>query len=351
MSGPRQHYLAAAYLAGFSAAPAARLRKSSLWVGRRGVAEPYRCRAEAVAYKKNLYDLSDSLGSDGQDNGRDGGSLDETWTPVERRAGYAIAALRRSCTIPLPAEVWLSVLVPFAAQVFVRGADWIPRFVHRFAGLRGQDEDFDELASSTDNANVARLIELRRLLAPMMAARWRVLYCPERDLIVNDVGRLPTVHVNGEQGYTIPLNRRVALALIRAESGPRVAWSEEHTGWFVEGIEHFDLTARDVDELNAALRASALVECYGSAAALVRGDMDGSPRDPTKDPFFEPHLLLPPLDWLRSHEDSWPRMMTIISRAPRDADEDQPWAVMAELAPEESSLRAGLHELLLQPEP
>jgi hypothetical protein len=254
VAGRKQHYLAAAYLAGFSANPVTPRRESPIWVGRRGVGKPYQQRCESVAYKKDLYTLGNSELLTGSAEEQNLSLIDDTWEWVEQNIGEGVGWLRRSCHDPLPARLWLSVLVPFCAQVFVRGADWIPRFGARFGWMEGHDQDLLDHARSADNANLARLMELQRLNPAMLAARWQVLHCPpECDLIVNDLGRVPMAHSAGTQGYTIPLSHRTALALIRSERGCRVVWDEELETWSVDGIEHFDLTCEDVE--GAELRA------------------------------------------------------------------------------------------------
>lgn len=345
MAGKKQHYLAAAYLAGFSATPTTPRRESPIWVGRRGVEKPYQQRCDAVGYKKDLYTLRSSEFLSGSEDEQNLTLVDETWEWVEQNIGQGIELLRASCHAPLPARLWLSVLVPFCAQVFVRGADWIPRFGARFSWMEGHDHDLLEQAQSADNANLARLMELQRLNAAILAARWQVLHCPLGcNLIVNDLGRVPMVHSAGAQGYTIPLSRRTALALVRSKRGCRVLWDEDRKAWFVDGIEHFDLTSEDVHGLNMALRDSALVECFGSEPSLVGLDAASTPRDPTRDPFLEPHLLVPSPKWLRARETDWARLLTIVSGPPQSEDEEGPWTVYAEVMPEEDNARRELHE-------
>lgn len=343
MAGRKQHFLAATYLAGFSPEPTTPRRESPIWVGRREVPDPYTQRCDAVAYKKDLYGRP--AAAEGYDENL--ALVDETWNFVEQNIGLGIDALITSCRSPLPARLWASVLVPFAAQVFVRGADWIPRFGSRFGWMEGQNQELLDHAQSADNANMARLMELQRLNAAMLAARWQVLHCPaDVDLIVNDLGRVPMIHLEGTQGYTIPLCRHAALVLLRAEHGSRVLWDETAGTWFVDGIEHRDLTEEDVKGLNAALRDSALAECFGPAPELVRLRAGDPVRDPAEDPLLEPFLLAPSPEWLRSRELDWARMLTIVSAPPQRPEDDQPWTVWAEVTPEENETRAQLQRQL-----
>lgn len=345
MRGRKQHFLAAGYLAGFSPAPKSPRRKSPIWVGRRGVPDPFRQTCERVAYKKDLYTLSDAeLPGESEENLH---LIDEAWDWVEQNIAVGVQALRTSCHNPIPANLWLSVLVPFTAQVFVRGADWIPRFDHRFRWMKDHDPELHALASSAVNANLARLMELQRLMPAMLAVRWQVLHCPPgSELIVNDLGRVGMIHNRGMQGYAVPLSKGAALALLRADHGCRVLWDQEQSDWFVDGIEHYDLTAADVDELNAALRGSAMVESYGSAAELVGGDATETVRDPAGDPFLEPVLVVPSPDWLRARELDWAKLVTIVSQPPKNSEEG-PWTVYADLMPGEDQARGQLHDFFL----
>jgi hypothetical protein len=270
--------------------------------------------------------------------------IDETWDWVEQNIAVGAQALRTSCHGPLSASLWLSVLVPFIAQVFVRGSDWIPRF----ACMKEHDLELHALAGSPDNANLARLMELQRLIPAMMAARWQVLHCPpESDLIVNDLGRVAMVHDRGVQEYTVPLDRRAALTVSRAERGCRIIWDQAREDWFVDGIEHFDLTPDDVDGLNAALRRGALVESYGPTSELVEGEPAETPRDPAGDPFLEPVLIVPSPEWLRAREMDWARMVAVISKPPKTAEEEGPWTIFGDLNPGEDEARTEMHRFFL----
>jgi hypothetical protein len=346
MPGRKQHYLAAGYLAGFSPEPRTPRRESPIWVARRGVRRPYRQTCERVAYEKDLYTLKDPAFLGGNEENL--ALIDEAWDWVEQNIAVGVQGLITSCHEPLPASLWLSVLVPFAAQVFVRGADWIPRFAARFGWMEEHDAELHAHVSSADNANLARLMELQRLNPAMLAARWQVLHCPPgSDLIVNDLGRVGMVHDRGMQGYTVPLSKRAAVVLLRADQGCRVIWDHDRSDWFVDGIEHYDLTVADVDGLNAALRDSALVESYGPAPELVGGHGDEAPRDPAGDPFLEPVLIVPSPGWLRARETDWAKLITMISKEPKTTEDEGPWTVYGDLMPGENEARTDLHHFVL----
>ena len=89
--------------------------------------------------------------------------MDSVWGGYESRFAVALDGLISGS---LDAAIWLRVLVPFVAGVLVRGPDFNHRFTRRTQGF--------QFTPDKDNINSVRLLELQRLLAPVLAARWQV---------------------------------------------------------------------------------------------------------------------------------------------------------------------------------
>jgi hypothetical protein len=197
---PLQHYLPATYLAFFSA------DLSTL---------PRRRRILAVGDKKRRTTFSAPAGKLGARNDfytftsaeRTRPNLvDSVWEAYEGRLAEAIDSLIDGT---LSANVWTRTLVPFVAGTLVRGFDFNVRFERRLP--------FSELSriNVADNTNQGRLLELQRLLAPVLAADWEVYEAAgPGDLIVGDVCFAPYYDSRSAcYGIAIPLSLRYLLCL------------------------------------------------------------------------------------------------------------------------------------------
>src|SRR5829696_8082619 len=159
---PLHHYLPATFLASFSldSAPPSR-RKRRLYVGDKQEDRVYRTSAAKVAAIRNLYTLVATE--------YDTEMVDKIWTDYERNLHKAMTLLIGG---EVDAETWVRVLVPFVACMLVRGPDFDKRFERRISAL-GIDTEAGHV--SKDNTNHARLLELQRLLGPVVVAKWVVL--------------------------------------------------------------------------------------------------------------------------------------------------------------------------------
>ncbi len=118
--GPRQHFIPATFLAGFSSDGNPTRRDRYLHVLRRGQSESFSAKAANVGCISDFYAL--------QATGHDlnPGQVDDVWAGYEGRLAQAIEWLVSG--EPIDARLWLRVLVPFVAGLFVRGPDFNQRF-------------------------------------------------------------------------------------------------------------------------------------------------------------------------------------------------------------------------------
>jgi hypothetical protein len=244
-------------------------------VFRRGASRPFSTRAARVAYEPDLYTLTEparfglSVGA---------GFIDGMWMPVESRLPPALDALVGSTSSPLDAHIWANTLVPFITDLFVRGRDFIEEFQLRWIMMYRKDvprELFGE-TGARDNANMARLMERQRLLAPVMSAEWEVVHNDSSvPVITNDLGyTLVHDYILGRVGYAVPLRSDAVLTLWR---GPRarglgLGWTGD--GWVVLGIRHARMTDDGVRDLNRAIAWYSTDEVYGSDPVVVEKACD-----------------------------------------------------------------------------
>ena len=251
----KDHFIPAAVLGMFSDGHEESLRRRRVAVQRHG-RKPYIARAENIGYVNNLYDL----------DGQEAKTVDSSWSGYEHRLPEAISILEDSR--PLEADVWLRVLVPYVTSLFVRGREWETRYQARFTDAWGPDiftppanpED-DHSGSirgilTTGNANGSRLIELQRLLALVTCAQWNIVHsAPRQAILNNDLGLTGTLipHTK-EQGWVIPLLRKVAVRLFPRDRRRVVTWRKDR--WFAI-VDNDYLTSSGNTGLNRSIAAVA----------------------------------------------------------------------------------------------
>jgi len=189
--------------------------------------------------------------------------VDKTWAEYERELSDAIASLVAG---GVDAATWVRVLVPFVACMLVRGPDFGGRFGRRMAAL-GLD-DIDGGYTPADNANLARLMELQRLLGPVAVAKWVVVRFPgQGSLLPSDLGYTPFRNrARGEAGIAVPLGPSHALTVTPRREG-RVA--VVRSGRWVPEVEHVAAAPGDREGLNRAVSAAAQRFLFGPDEEFV----------------------------------------------------------------------------------
>lgn len=257
----KDHFIPAALLGNFSAERNGPLRLRRIAVQRRGC-NPQLTRAENVGYAHDLYKVTSQSKS----------SVDDSWSQFERRLPEAISVLEASQAIE--AEIWLRVLVPYVASLFVRGLEWEKRYISRFTDAWGQDiltspaldsksMRSDEGAGSTirdilteSNSNSSRLIELQRILALVTCAKWNIVHSVSTEpFLNNDLGMTGTIVPNtNEIGLVVPLSRTVAVRLFPRDRRWVVRWDRDK--WLAV-VDHDYLSRPKLAGLNRAVAAAA----------------------------------------------------------------------------------------------
>jgi hypothetical protein len=315
--GPKQHFLPAAFIGGFSDADAGPPRRRPVWVARRGVEQPFQARAERMAVQKDLYTLEDSMQIGLSREEADLLLVDRQWAAAERGLPNALRALVQAEEGWISADVWARTLVPFVAQLFVRGPDFIERFESRFDELRG-DPVLDQILTSPDNTNMARLREFQFLLWPVMTADWAVLRNgTDEPFVLNDLGYAAMFHEpTAQYGYAIPLVPEAALVVRRGGDPPGLYWDPDNERWVIAGIARGSLDPNEVTGLNSALAAQSMAEVYAgtrNGALRARREQDRGQPSPTG---LGPAFLAESGAAVREHDQDWFRLLTIIAEPP-----------------------------------
>jgi uncharacterized protein DUF4238 len=311
---PRQHYLPATFLAGFSDDQVSPRRRRRLHAAERQTGRSYLVRAERLAAINDFYLLQRTARPFAQEK-EDGASstvVDDVWSRYEDRLADAIETLTTNTTGRIDARIWTRVLVPFVAGLLLRGPDFNERFAQRM-----QSRSLTGGISKQDHINLARLFELQRLLAPVMTARWLVAHTDGTSpLISNDLGyaiyRDPEFEMSG---MAVPLNQHAVLCLVPLRS--RRILEARGFSWAAL-IEHRPLDPGNHRGLNDAIALAAQRFMYGATQKAVEPHLQPLSEDRKHPP--EPGQLgfaVGPLAVV--HEFAWHRLVSSVARAPGDA--------------------------------
>lgn len=136
----------------------------------------------------------------------------------------------------LDALQWLNTLVFFGAALLVRGGDFDSRFSARLQPLGSGLAPW----TGRDNTNMVRLMELQRLFASVMWARWLLLASSGKHAqITNDLGYAPCLNPQRkESGIAIPVSQRHILLII---ANRKRIIARTHKGSWMPNIERSTL--------------------------------------------------------------------------------------------------------------
>jgi tetratricopeptide (TPR) repeat protein len=234
-------------------------------------------------------------------------NVDEVWKGTESELPAVIRDLEESAfSGTMSLRLWLSVLVPFVASLFARGVDFEAQFDERMRQLVS-GATYDALYPDGElrraNTNQARLIEVVRLLAPIMKASCRVLHnATTTPLILNDRG-FALYHLSPtEPFYGLPLTPRLMLLLRTGLPVP----SRDFEGGRVSGIAHLQMSPQDVASANEGTFRFAVAEVYGPTSRSLESLGEWPPAEVVN--FLRligSHALMPRGFDLRFHESDW----------------------------------------------
>lgn len=246
----KDHHIPAALLGRFSLDSTGPMRDRRVWVYRRSQRSPSREKAENIGYINKYYRLSM------QQHDR---LVEDAWTAYEQRLTTALDELSNPAVGSVDGLLWVRVLVPFVAGIFVRSPDFARKYEGPPEEHSAQQELLDSArVSRADNTNMARIVAMTRSLAPIMAARWTVLHATGFELLINnDLGyaNSASVYSRSRLGWTIPIGSKSALQLTPCPDGhsrPIMFHGSEGVGWRAF-IDHAQLKPSNYLRLNAAM--------------------------------------------------------------------------------------------------
>lgn len=295
------HYLPATYLANFSADTNFPRRSRTLAVGDKRSGHVFITAAANVAAVDDLYTLSPG--------NLDSQMVDEIWSDYESGLANAIDQLIEGS---IDAMTWARILVPFVTCLFLRGPEFAIRFDARLRqqGLLG-------LRPEPDNTNMARIMEIQRLLAPILTAKWLVLRVHgDGEVILNDLGFAGFISPGAaEAGFSIPLNRDHVLMVIPQRD--RIVASASGDTW-VASIAYSDLDRNNHLQMNDVVTQVAQRFVFGANEEIVRQHLIRS----------ESVIPVPELEemgfigsrLMRVHEFTWHRLVSVLDKHPLSAE-------------------------------
>jgi hypothetical protein len=251
MPGSKQHFLPATYLACFSTDTGFPRRKRRLAQGDRATGNCVRTAASNLAKITDIYTL--------EEHPVNPNVVDDIWLEYEKRLAECIDSVIAGSISALD---WSSVLVPFVTCLFVRGPDFDERLNTRLMSF-GLPEA--ELASRTDNTKQARIMEIQRLLAPVLVAEWKVVSLRDgKPLMTNDWAFLL---VGPYKGISIPLGRHHVLQLVPRKFRTIATLKD---GRWEAVISHLTANATDRLSFNRAMAENARRFLFASDCSLVK---------------------------------------------------------------------------------
>lgn len=312
----RDHYLPAAFLARFSGEKVFPMRERRVWILRSGQRQAHRQRVENIGFIKNMYKMHDP-------NFLYPNAVDATWQGYEKRLGEALDMLVDPSVPSINAETWLRVLVPFVAGLFVRGPDFSRRF-EATELVRAAKAEAAELWHP-DNTNGARLIAMRRCLAPVIAAKWAILYKNEPGAIItNELGYVNSRDTldSSSVGWAIPLNPGTVLKLTPCPDGygRKILFCTSDGEWRAL-IERTPLKPRSHLTLNRTIARYARDFIIGSDVHTVESsltDLQGPPPPETLTPQTATSHRMQIV-----HENEWDRLVCAIRHYPGELKDQQ----------------------------
>lgn len=301
----KQHFLPAAFLGQFSSETTSPARERRVWVVRENMPTAHRTRAKNVGSINDFYRLR-AVGGAPTD------IVDEIWSGYEHRLTSLLGQLvRRGASVD--ANLWLRVLVPFVAGLFVRGPDFNRRFLSRiapFGDLTGEAMDTEE------HVNQCRLMEFQRLLAPVLGARWVIMHTDGAPCVTtNEKGfaacMLPD---SGGPAWSIPIGNNAILAIEPAPAGAAREVVRYVGGNWIAPMMHVDLDPGDQRNFNESVAETATQFVVGANRTDVQEVQASLGQHPTQFDFL--HAAWGEHRLLVAHEMEWYRLVSAVSREP-----------------------------------
>jgi len=214
--GGRQHVIPASHIGEFSNVDINPKRNRPIWFRRDGMKGAVELKAENVGIHKHIYTLhGDNL---------EERYVDRTWKYVEDNLQLGLRALaEHKNNIFFDGTVWSTILVPFVAQLFIRGVDYSKLLLARAPYLEKLDGHFGPHATD-DNTNLNRLIDYQVNCGLLCDAEWRLLHNEsEIPFILGDLGyaTFNAQRYGAAKGYLIPISKKLLIIVTKRNPSQR----------------------------------------------------------------------------------------------------------------------------------
>lgn len=287
-AGSRQHIIPASHIGSFSNDPSELKRERFVWFRRDRASRATYLRAKGVGIRKHTYTIHNT-----KNNQR---YVDQTWDYVERNLNTALVHLEKHTGSPMfSGEIWITILVPFVSQLFVRGEDYAELLLKRAPALQELDAVLGANAIH-DNNNFNRLIDFQINAGLLCYAEWRLLHNDtDTPFILNDLGYTT---INAQRygygmgkGYLIPMSQKEAIVITRKNPvGPPY----NPYGKQVMFVQQRIRDQYRIKAFNERIAKSAYSEIYGSTEEVVNAAW-GDRQIRKKDPAIGPAIIHSPL--------------------------------------------------------
>lgn len=297
---PLDHYLPATYIARFSNDLSGPRRNRRVWAVDKRSGRAFQTSAGNLCAENDFYTISHNQPR----------IVDDIFSVYEGSLSESIDNL---ITRTIDALAWAQTLVPFASGLLVRGRDFDQRFARRLFIAFGAAIS-SVLRGGTDNTNLARLMEMQRLQASVLGAKWTVVAAAGGlQQITNDLAF--NAHLessSGSKGIAIPIGLHHIVTIIPTTSRHVVAIGRG--GKWYPKIEYATMTEAQQDGFNHCLATSAqrfLIGPDEAAVARYANRQNAPPQVP------EPSMLgFMSGAMARQYEHTYARLLTALDTPP-----------------------------------
>ena len=248
--GTRQHYLPACIIGRFSDRTSGALRKRTVYVMRRGQKEIFTQKAEALCWKKGMYDFRQYSGT--IDNWQYEDHLTATLDNLENRKYPEM-------------ETFVHVLVPYVTGLFLRGPDYELR--RNFV----LDNCFTKARNTSDDVNGSRAMTLQRVLSVILTAEWcyRTVESGTR-LLLPDTG-LCRCRYRSQPAWVVPVSSSSLFEIRLRKRGCIAHYMPEYKAW-VPMLKVGVLTSEEVSDLNSEMQRQSFTQCFAQCPEVFDAD-------------------------------------------------------------------------------
>lgn len=290
--GGRQHVIPASHIGSFSDSENPSKRERPVWFRRDGMKKAVSVKAENVGIHKHIYTLK-------ADSKVDDRYVDKTWDYVEHNLPLAIHALEEHTkSLLFDGLIWSTILVPFVAQIFVRGVEYSKNLLARAPALEELDSIMGPHAVE-DNTNLNRLIDYQINCGLLCDAEWRLLHnWSDVPFVLNDLGYaiFNARDYGVSRGYLIPMSKTLMIIITKRNPTQKdIEFYGFKNALKIKFLQSSITNKYKVMSLNNRIAKCADSEVYGATEEVVNqvwGDRETRRKEVAVGPTYIQHRQL-----------------------------------------------------------